>query len=279
LNTYINRKYNPDATNGCVPTKLFPLRSKTDFVNSMMFKRLNEKEYVSEAIRQTDCMTNMDSTKPLSFEVIQKCKALSENEIKYELDLLISSIPSAQVLRLKKGAAVMCNVNLDMDNSICNGSQGIIIDIKELANGTILPIVKFSNGIEKAINLHYWQSEEYPCLAVAQYPLSLAWALTIHKIQGATLNMAEMDIGQSIFEYGQTYVALSRIRSLDGLYLSAFNSKKIGANPKVVTFYEEISKNNIHIHESDICGIDNNVDIEELKEDTYESKNVKIIKL
>ena len=84
LNTYINRKYDPEATNGCVPTKLFPLRSKTDFVNSMMFKRLDEKEYVSEAIRQTDCMTNMDSTKPLSFEVIQKCKALSENEIKYE---------------------------------------------------------------------------------------------------------------------------------------------------------------------------------------------------
>jgi ATP-dependent DNA helicase PIF1 len=281
LNTYINRKYDPETTNGCVPTKLFPLRSKTDFVNSMMFKRLDEKEYVTEAIRQTDCMTNMDSTKPLSFEVIQKCKALSENEIKYEIDLLLSSIPSAQVLRLKKGAAVMCTVNLDMDNSICNGSQGIIIDIKELSNGTILPIVKFSNGIEKAINLHYWQSEEYPCLAVAQYPLSLAWALTIHKIQGATLNMAEMDIGQSIFEYGQTYVALSRIRSLDGLYLSAFNSKKIGANPKVITFYDEISKNNIHMRNSDSSRhtTDNNVDIEELKENTYEIKNVKIIKL
>ncbi|MGA1047592.1 MAG: hypothetical protein ACO3UU_06255, partial [Minisyncoccia bacterium] len=124
-----------------------------------------------------------------------------------------------------------------------NGSQGIITDIKELADGSILPIVKFANGIEKTIQLHYWQSEEYPCLAIGQYPLCLAWALTIHKIQGATLNMAEMDIGQSIFEYGQSYVALSRIRSLDGLYLSAFNSKKIGANPKVTEFYNMIPKN------------------------------------
>ena len=279
LNKYINRTYNPETTNGCIPTKLFPLRSKTDYVNWMMFKRLDEKEYVSEAIRQTDCMTNIDSTKPLSFEIIQKCKELSENEVKYELDLLLSSIPSAQVLRLKKGSAVMCNVNLDMDNSICNGSQGIITDIKELANGAILPIVKFANGIVKAIHLHYWQSEEYPCLAIAQYPLSLAWALTIHKIQGATLNMAEMDIGQSIFEYGQTYVALSRIRSLDGLYLSAFNSKKIGANPKVIAFYEDISKNNICIHHTDTTIIDNKSHSEELQEDTYETPDVKIIKL
>ena len=91
--------------------------------------------------------------------------------------------------------------------------------------------------------------------------------------------MAEMDIGQSIFEYGQTYVALSRIRSLDGLYLSAFNSKKISANPKVIAFYHEISKNNIHIQESHTDISNNKGDIHELKEDTYETNNVKIIKL
>jgi len=215
----------------------------------------------------------MDSTKPLSFELIRKCKGLSENEMKYELDLLMNSIPSSQVLRLKKGAAVMCTVNLDMDNSICNGSQGIITAIKELSNGTFLPVVKFANGIEKTISLHYWQSEEYPTLAIGQYPLSLAWALTIHKIQGATLNMAEMDIGQSIFEYGQTYVALSRIRSLDGLYLSDFNNKKIGANPKVREFYDTISKNIIPIETQD------SVIDQELKEDTYETKDIKKIKL
>jgi ATP-dependent DNA helicase PIF1 len=220
----------------------------------------------------------MDSTKPLSFETIRKCRELSENETKYELDLLMNSIPSAQVLRLKKGAAVMCTVNLDMDNSICNGSQGVITDIKELADGSILPIVKFANGIEKTIQLHHWQSEEYPCLAIGQYPLCLAWALTIHKIQGATLNMAEMDIGQSIFEYGQSYVALSRIRSLDGLYLSAFNSRKIGANPKVTEFYNTIPTNTLPILEENEDTTTNKEPPEELEGESYTSKDVKIIK-
>jgi ATP-dependent DNA helicase PIF1 len=278
LEKYVKRDFDSETTNGCIPTKLFPLRSKTDYVNTMMFKRLNETEHVSEAIRKTDCTTHMDSTKPLSFETIRKCRDLSENETKYELDLLMNSIPSAQVLRLKKGAAVMCTVNLDMDNAICNGSQGVITDIKELANGDILPVVRFANGIQKTIQLHYWQSEEYPTLAIGQYPLCLAWALTIHKIQGATLNMAEMDIGQSIFEYGQSYVALSRIRSLDGLYLSAFNSKKIGANPKVIEFYDRISKNALPLLEETDDEIVTKDTPTELEEESYDSKNVKVIK-
>jgi hypothetical protein len=62
--------------------------------------------------------------------------------------------------------------------------------------------------------------------------------MTIHKIQGATLQFAEMDIGRNIFEYGQTYVALSRIKSLSGLYLSEFFPHRIKANPSVIAFYE-----------------------------------------
>ena len=278
LKSYVNRQYESETTNGCVPTKLFPLRSKTDYVNSMMFKRLTEKEYVFETIRKTDCTTHLDSTKPISFEEMRKCRSLNEREIGYELDLLSNSIPSSQIIRLKKGAIVMCTVNLDMDNAICNGSQGIVIDIKESPSGTVLPTVRFSNGIEKTISPHFWQSEEYPTIAVGQYPLCLAWALTIHKIQGATLTMAEMDIGQSIFEYGQTYVALSRIKSLDGLYLSAFYSKKISANPKVAEFYKNMSTTDIPISDK----IDNTLkSTQTLDANTQPSAStdVKIIKL
>ena len=89
---------------------------------------------------------------------------------------------------------------------------------------------------------HFWQSENIPTLSIGQIPLCLAWSLTIHKMQGTTLNMAEIDIGQSIFEYGQSYVALSRVQSLDGLYLSAFHAQKIKANPKVLAFYDSIVK-------------------------------------
>ena len=65
--------------------------------------------------------------------------------------------------------------------------------------------------------------------------------MTIHKIQGATLDLAEIDVGNSIFEYGQTYVALSRVKSLQGLYLSAFEPEKIQTNPLVIKFYKSIS--------------------------------------
>ena len=86
----------------------------------------------------------------------------------------------------------------------------------------------------------YWQSDEYPTIAVGQVPLCLAWAMTIHKIQGATLAFAEMDLGNTIFENGQIYVALSSIQSLEGLYLSAFHAHKIKANAKVIEFYKTI---------------------------------------
>jgi ATP-dependent DNA helicase PIF1 len=146
----------------------------------------------------------------------------------------------------------MCLVNLDLEAGICNGSQGVIVDfvpagqggMGSSSGGTVLgelaPVVRFTNGCVRVIERHVWQSDEYPSLYISQYPLCLAWALTIHKIQGATMAMAEMDLGNAIFEYGQTYVALSRIQTLDGLYLSAFHSQRIKANPKVRAFYDAL---------------------------------------
>ena len=70
------------------------------------------------------------------------------------------------------------------------------------------------------------KSEKIPDVVAAQVPLMLSWAITIHKSQGMTIDNAEIDAGNKIFESGQTYVALSRLRTLEGLYLSSFNPKK-----------------------------------------------------
>lgn len=231
--------FDPNNHYGCIPTKLFPLRAKADHINKLMFEKIEEKHYTFEIVEKLNNIT-LDNNKPIPREMFEKCKRLSEKNIQQEISNLISNIPCQQTLELKIGANVMCTINLDMDNGICNGSQGVITRIiKE--NNQYVPYVRFYNGIERRINIHFWQSEDYSTISVGQYPLILAWALTIHKIQGATLDLAEIDVGNSIFEYGQTYVALSRVKSLQGLYLSAFEPEKIQTNPLVIDFYKSIS--------------------------------------
>jgi ATP-dependent DNA helicase PIF1 len=241
LRNRLQVKYDPAKNNGCVPTKLFPIRSKVDRVNQTMFEKIDDDEYHLEVLKKTNCRIDMESGKALGADVLYVCDRLTDKEREYELEYLLNNCPCARTLLLKRGSAVLCTVNLDMEQGICNGSQGIIMDILE-KDGTVLPIVKFSNGVVKTISPHFWQSEEFPCVMIGQYPLILAWAMTIHKMQGVTLDMGEMDIGNSIFEYGQSYVALSRIRSLNGVYLSAFEPDKIRANPKVLLFYDKMPK-------------------------------------
>jgi hypothetical protein len=90
-----------------------------------------------------------------------------------------------------------------------------------------------------------WQSDKIPGIGVSQVPLILAWALTIHKSQGATLDAAEIDVGSGIFECGQTYVALSRVKNLNGLYLTSFDASKIRINRKVKEFYDNLNQQDL----------------------------------
>lgn len=276
LRKYVKRTYDPSQYAGVIPTKLFPIKAKVDYVNTTMFNQLDEDEYHFEFTQKTTCTTIIESGKPLSVEQIMKCSRMTEKEKEFELQNLLNNSPCSEVLTLKKNANVLCTVNIDIDNGICNGSQGIILDIIEKGEKTSI-VVRFTNGLIRLIEPHCWQSEEYPCIAITQYPLCLAWALTIHKIQGATLSMAEIDIGNSVFEYGQTYVALSRVQSLDGLYLAAFEPHRIRANPKVIEFYHNIPKKDY----SAVIAT-NPFESFELKEEVYETvkdPTVKIIKL
>lgn len=239
LKKRLHLEFDPVRHFGCIPTKLFPLRAKADQINNVMYEKLDGNNFTFEIIKKTDNVT-LENGKPIPMELYEKCKRISQSDIDLEFTALVNNVPCQSILHLKIGAVVMCTINLDMDNGICNGSQGVITKIIE-TNNQIIPYVRFSNGIEKPMLPHFWQSEEYPTISVGQYPLILAWALTIHKIQGATLDLAEIDVGNSVFEYGQTYVALSRVKSLDGLYLSAFEPEKIQTNPIVIDFYKSIS--------------------------------------
>lgn len=200
------------------PTRIYPIKSKVNYINNTELDNLN-----------TPAITFIS-------KYLSKSNSFSTEQIKNELKRIENNLLCEKELKLKIGAQVICIINTDL---LCNGSQGIVTKFE---NG--LPVVKFTNGVEMVINYHVWQSETINGIGVSQIPLILAWAITIHKSQGATLDYVELDIGSDIFEYGQTYVALSRVKSLDGLYINSFDPKKIKVNKKVQEFYNKIIVNN-----------------------------------
>ena len=215
------------------PTKLFPTKNKVEQININKMSALHteEKEFKIRYIKDLEMSNNEKETR----------RQFSEQDIQIELDFLAGNLMCEKEMKLKIGAQVMCIINIKSDQGdilICNGSQGIII---EFCNTTGCPKVKYNNGIEMVMTRHIWSSDKIPGIGISQIPLILSWALTIHKSQGATLDAAEIDVGSGIFECGQTYVALSRVKSLDGLYLSSFDAKRIRINKKVKEYYEALT--------------------------------------
>lgn len=272
-----------------IPTKLYAVRAKTDFVNMNMYSKLAAEEYVYEMMTDTNMQTYAD-TKLIDPAIIDQRQRMNMEEVAAEVDVLMSATNRQKILRLKKGARVMCLHNYDLEHGLCNGAQGTVIDFApNQGSPPFLPVVKFSNGIRMKIGLIWQQSEEMPCIGIGQLPLCLAWALTIHKIQGATLSTAEMDLGNSVFEFGQTYVALSRVKNLKGLYISALNTSKIKANPIVKEFYKNLSSSEEQHQTTPVGEVREVVVVEEKGEPSSknifakfantENENIRIIKL
>jgi ATP-dependent DNA helicase PIF1 len=227
------------GADGIVPTKLFPVNSDADRVNQIMYMKLKGEEHIYGIESKRDFSTYVESATPIPMELMALCETLSKEDAEQQLSLFVEVCKLSTELRLKKGAFVMCLANLDVDGGICNGSQGVIDDFVAVG-GKMIPVVRFVNGVSMRIFPKVYQHGDYPRLGVQQLPLRLAWAFTIHKSQGITLDYAEMDLGSRVFECGQSYVGLSRVRSLEGLFLSEFDPRKIKTNPIVSEFYRAI---------------------------------------
>ena len=201
------------------PTILLPRRREAEIINKRELAKLNTEERVFK-------IAQSKHTK----ETVHVPEEQREKEFNY----LSTNIMAVKELILKEGAQVMCVANVDVDGPIplVNGSQGVVVGFE---NDT--PLVRFRGGQIRKIVPHVWESENVKGVGVMQIPLIHAWAITIHKAQGVTLELAQIDAGNSVFECGQTYVALSRVKSADGLYLTAFDLKKIKINRKVRDFY------------------------------------------
>jgi ATP-dependent DNA helicase PIF1 len=205
------------------PTLLFPRNAEVNMINDANLKALKGplKTFdagISYADLKVAAKTNIKT------EDFKRSVAILDRDAMYRDKLLLA-----------EEAQVMLITNLDVASGLVNGSRGVVIGF-DAKDGS--PIVEFLAGNRLPISLHKWEIDGYPGVFRTQYPLRLAWACTIHKAQGATLDSALIDIGTNTFEYGQAYVALSRVRSLEGLYIHDFTPGAFSLHPKVAAFYK-----------------------------------------
>lgn len=156
------------------------------------------------------------------------------------LDMFDKSCKAPSALELKEGCKVMLLKNLNFNKGLINGACGTVLELKKDENEEYI-LVQFDNGVEEVIAKQTFEAYRDGDVVVSreQYPLRLAYGITIHKSQGMTLEKLIVDCNR-IFECGQVYVALSRIETLDGLYLKSFNPKKVWANEEVLNFYKSV---------------------------------------
>lgn len=142
-----------------------------------------------------------------------------------------------QFLGLKIGAAVMFVKN-NFGKGFVNGTLGKVVDFDGESG---CPLVKTLSGDVIEASPEQWTIEDGKEIiaSVRQVPLRLAWAITVHKSQGMSLDMAEMDLRKT-FEYGMGYVALSRVRSLSGMYLAGWNEMALRIRPEMIALDKEL---------------------------------------
>ncbi len=200
----------------------------------------------------------MTTTNKLAGEInsqrLEKLKGRASSftaEIEGEFDS--KSIPTAAVLQVKAGAQIMM-VNNDSDGRWVNGSIGKVTGMTVDENGETIIIAELTDGTEVEISPYTWEIYKFyveegllqseTVGKFRQYPLILAWAVTIHKSQGKTFDRVIIDIGRGTFSYGQVYVALSRCTTLEGIVLKKPILKKhIWTDYRVVKFLTKFQYN------------------------------------
>lgn len=147
------------------------------------------------------------------------------------------SVLAPSVLTLKQGALVM-SVKNDQNRRYVNGSIGTVVDFEP---GTDYPVVEFMNGKTVTMMPDTWELRDgdKKRASISQIPLRLAWAITVHKSQGMTLDAARIDLRKAFVE-GMGYVALSRVKNLSNLYLSGINRMALAVSQEAMAIDESL---------------------------------------
>lgn len=206
-------------------TVLYPLKKDVNRINDTELQKLLAAGAKSHTYKSFDSVMKRKTKQP---------QQLRANHV----ELLNKCTNAPETLVLAVGAQVMLTKNKCLEDGLVNGSRGVVLEINEIGN----PVVLFDNGMQMTITHDSFEVENGDNIVVRkQMPLILAWALTIHKCQGATLTSVITDLGD-IFGYAQAYVTLSRVKSLDGLFIVNINYGKIRCNPKVKQYYQQLKQ-------------------------------------
>lgn len=189
-------------TNHVKPTKLFPVNINVDKINKRSFEKLVK----------------------LNNNEIKTYKAYSKTKIdkleSFDIDLTLN-------------AQIMITRNISVENHIINGTRGVIVELKEKS----VLIKDINNNIHE---INYYtdlinNKKNYICFL----PIKLAYAISIHKSQGASIDCIEIDLGDDIFVSGQTYTALSRATNINNIRIINIERNSFFINKKILEFYKK----------------------------------------
>lgn len=211
-----SREIKYKSNNGIIPTMIYATNERVDKTNKFYYDKLEGEE--------------------IKYKLKEKWFKMVQYKEKY-----LSLIRFQDELCLKVGAQVVNLVNSIDNPNLFNGTRGVV---KRFDNG--LPVVLFTNEnktFERIISVTTLDiiEEDKVIMSYTQIPLKLAYAATCHKCQGSSLSLVRFDMA-NVFEFSQAYVALSRARSLEGLYIRNLNFDVIKANPKCIEFYKNLEK-------------------------------------
>jgi ATP-dependent DNA helicase PIF1 len=209
----------PMPLDGIVPTRLYCVNKDVDAENAVRLKQLDSP--ILEVHAQDQWKENS-----------------SEANMSRLLDLIEKKAPA--VLRLKIKAQVVLTKNIP-GLGVMNGTRGVIEAWAAKKDGMQCPLVRCDNGNLVQIDPAAFSQSSVGGtgqLTRVQLPLKLGWALTVHRAQGCTLSRAELQL-ENAFDYGQAYVALSRVKSLNGLWIRGkpVTQREVKAHSKVLHFY------------------------------------------
>lgn len=215
---------------------IFGTNQEADEYNNKCFSELDANIYTYKA---NDTLYKYDKYEKCTEIPLNDQNKITLNDFdKNTLKNFNDYCKAPEELNLKLDSKVMLIKNIDIDAGLVNGSCGTIVELKDDAI-----VVAFETGRQVKIEKtdFIYQKDARPKIKRVQYPLRLAYGITIHKSQGMTFDNLVVNFNR-VFSDGQGYVALSRTRSLEGLVLNDYAPGKVSANPEVVDFYEKLEQ-------------------------------------